>query len=80
MDGLIDAVLHVDGTHAAFSSADPQQDLHRLLGWADDHRIALRRFQGESQFARGPVRILGGSDADAGTDTDDARDQEAATR
>ncbi len=41
MAGVIDAAVRFDGTNAVFSSVDPQRDLHRLLGWADDHRIVL---------------------------------------
>jgi ABC-2 type transport system ATP-binding protein len=35
------AVVQVDGDRAEFSSANPQRDLHRLLQWADEHRVGL---------------------------------------
>ena len=44
LDTVGDAVgveLRLDGNRAEFSTADPQRDLHRLLGWADDQQVAL---------------------------------------
>ena len=66
----IGAGVRLDGRLAEFSSAHPQRDLHLLLGWADDHRIALddlavRRSSLEDLF----LRIRGddhATDADAG--------------
>ncbi len=70
----IDAAVRVDGTHAAFSSAHPQRDLHRLLSWADDHRIALD----DLTVQRSSLEDLFLSIGSAGTDNAD--DREAATR
>lgn len=66
----IGAGVRLDGRLAEFSSAHPQRDLHLLLSWADDHRIALddlavRRSSLEDLF----LRIRGdnhATDADAG--------------
>jgi ABC-2 type transport system ATP-binding protein len=41
MAAAVGAELRLDGTRAEFASADPQRDLYLLLGWADDHRVAL---------------------------------------
>lgn len=35
------SVVQVDGDLAGFSSTNPQRDLHRLLGWADEHSVEL---------------------------------------
>ena len=43
-DALVAAVgidLRLDGLRAEFASTDPQRDLHRLLGWAEDRRLVL---------------------------------------
>ena len=72
MAGVIDAEVRVDGKHAAFPSADPQRDLHRLLGWADDHRIALDDLTVHRSSLEDLFLSIGG--------TDDTSDQEAATR
>ena len=66
----IGASVRLDGRLAEFSSAHPQRDLHLLLSWADDHRIALndlavRRSSLEDLF----LRIRGdnhATDGDAG--------------
>lgn len=82
MDAAIDAEPRVDGTHAAFSSATPQRDLHRLLGWADDHGIKLDDLTVQRSSLEDLFLSIGGSDTDAATDTgtDNANDREAATR
>ncbi|MDA3007990.1 MAG: ABC transporter ATP-binding protein, partial [Actinomycetota bacterium] len=33
--------MRVDGPQAEFASIDPQRDLFRLLGWADERGVAL---------------------------------------
>ena len=33
--------LRADGGRAEFASVNPQRDLHRLLGWADEHSVEL---------------------------------------
>ena len=35
--------VRADGGRAEFASVNPQRDLHRLLGWADQHGIELER-------------------------------------
>jgi len=41
LSAAMEVGVRLDGHRAEFSSAHPQRDLHLLLGWADDHRIAL---------------------------------------
>ena len=76
--GAIDAEVRVDGRNAAFSSADPQRDLHRLLAWADDHRIALDDLTVQRSSLEDLFLSIGGSDDDTHPAT--ATDQEAAPR
>ncbi len=57
LSAVMEADVRLDGHRAEFSSAHPQRDLHLLLGWADDHRIALhdlavRRSSLEDLFLR----------------------------
>ncbi len=57
LGAVMEADVRLDGHRAEFSSAHPQRDLHLLLGWADDHRIALhdlavRRSSLEDLFLR----------------------------
>ena len=33
--------MRADGGRAEFASVNPQRDLHRLLGWADEHSVEL---------------------------------------
>jgi ABC-2 type transport system ATP-binding protein len=68
LSAVMEADVRLDGHRAEFSSAHPQRDLQLLLGWADDHRIALhdlavRRSSLEDLFLR--IRSDGAS-IDAG--------------
>ena len=74
MAAAIETELRVEGKHTAFSSAHPQRDLHRLLGWADDHRIALDDLTVQHSSLEDMFLSIGSSDADT------AGEQGAATR
>ena len=78
MAGVFGAEMHVDGRHAALSSAHPQRDLRRLLGWADDQRIALDDLTVQRSSLEDLFLSIGGSDVSTGSD--DASEQTAATR
>jgi ABC-2 type transport system ATP-binding protein len=39
--GAVGLEVGLDGQQVEFSSADPQRDLHRLLGWAGDQQVTL---------------------------------------
>jgi ABC-2 type transport system ATP-binding protein len=69
--------LPTDDEHTTFSSADPQRDLHRLLGWADEHQIVLDDLTVQRSSLEDLFLSIGGRSADAAADTSD---QGAATR
>ncbi len=57
LSAVIEPEVRLDGHWAELSSSHPQRDLQLLLGWADDHRIALhelavRRSSLEDLFLR----------------------------
>jgi len=76
--GSIEAELRVDGTHTAFSSAHPQRDLHLLLAWADDRRIALDDLTVQRSSLEDLFLSIGSSDDDTHPAT--ATEQGAAPR
>ncbi|MFN3257036.1 MAG: ABC transporter ATP-binding protein [Ilumatobacter sp.] len=80
--GSIETELRVDGRHAAFSSAHPQRDLHRLLAWADDRRIALDDLTVQRSSLEDLFLSIGSSDDDTrsatAADPGTASEQEAA--
>ncbi|MDA3029352.1 MAG: ABC transporter ATP-binding protein, partial [Actinomycetota bacterium] len=41
MGAAIGVEFHADGFRVEFSSVDPQRDLFRLLGWAEERRVLL---------------------------------------
>jgi len=86
LGAAVDVEVRLDGPRAEFSSVDPQRDLHRILGWADDQQIALddltvRRSSLEDLFLSigAPDDGIGASTGSRDAGSSDAGDQKAAT-
>jgi len=65
------AVVRADGDRVEIASVDPQSDLHRLLGWADEQRVGLEHLAVQRSSLEDLFLSIGfdGQDASVGSTT-----------